>query len=218
MGYHMNDINQNDIKQRIFDRAVSLFARKSYGSVGVREIAREAGVSISMISYYFGGKVGILKAIINKYFSLFETMFNEVIREEAPFEANIRCFIDGCVNLIRQEHDLSLVWISELNNEIPEVAELKALNQKKIAASANRLLGQVGLNFDRDQELISIIGPALIQMIFSHFISGGMLEYSSKIKFDEAYFKRYVDTLSELCLNGIKGIFPVAGASGKAQD
>ena len=209
----MNDINQHAIKQRIFDTAVMLFARKSYGTVGVREIAAEADVSISMVSYHFGGKVGILKAVISKYFSLFEAMFKQAVRDNDSFEVNVRRFFKGSVDLIRREHDLSLVWISEMNNEIPELTELKAHNQRQVANDANRLLSQVGLDFSRDKEIISIIGPALIQMIFSHFMSGAMLEYDGAVEFNDAYFERYAETLAAMCLTGVRGAFPVKSST-----
>ena len=59
---------KDDPRDRILGTATELFARKGYGLVGVREIARQADVNISMISYYFNGKMGILSAIINHFF------------------------------------------------------------------------------------------------------------------------------------------------------
>lgn len=55
-------------KQRILEISAELFAQKGYAAIGVREIAAKANVNLSMISYYFGGKVGILKAIIEEYY------------------------------------------------------------------------------------------------------------------------------------------------------
>ena len=62
----MTQNQKRNAKQRIFDTSVSLFARKGYAGVGIREIAKKAGVNISMINYYYEGKVGILKEIINQ--------------------------------------------------------------------------------------------------------------------------------------------------------
>jgi len=63
---------ENDPKLRIIDVATELFAQKGYAAVGVREIAKDAEVNISMISYYFGGKVGLLKYIIEEFFVSFK--------------------------------------------------------------------------------------------------------------------------------------------------
>ena len=61
----MTDEHHKAAKQRIFEAALALFARKGYAAVGVREIAKHANVNISMINYYYGEKAGILKAIID---------------------------------------------------------------------------------------------------------------------------------------------------------
>jgi len=197
-----------EIKQRIFDTAVKLFARKSYGLVGVREIAAEASVSTSMISYHFGGKAGIMRAIIEKYFGLFKTMFNDAVKDENSFEENVRRFIHGFVSLIRTERDLSMVWHSELNNEIPEVSDIKYRHQLEMGVDANKLLGKIGLDFTRDIETINIIGPILIQMIYSHFITGRMLEQNNtRPEFDDEFYNRYTALLADICLKGIRGIF-----------
>jgi AcrR family transcriptional regulator len=51
-------------KERIKQTAIKLFARKGYNETTVRDIVRTAEINISMVSYYFGGKEGILEDII----------------------------------------------------------------------------------------------------------------------------------------------------------
>lgn len=67
----MNKIQSKDSsKQRILKSATSLFAKKGYEAVGIREICKEADANICMISYYWGGKrelyEGIIKDLIEK--------------------------------------------------------------------------------------------------------------------------------------------------------
>ena len=42
-------MSEQNTKQRILDIAIVLFAQKGYSAVGVREIAKEANVNVSMI-------------------------------------------------------------------------------------------------------------------------------------------------------------------------
>ncbi len=72
----MTDSDKISSRDRIFNAAISLFAQKGYSAVGVRELATEAGVNISMISYYFGGKIGLLKDIIEQFYN----EYSEIIR------------------------------------------------------------------------------------------------------------------------------------------
>lgn len=52
-------------KQKILDVATKLFAQKGFDGVGVREICKEAGANICMISYFWGGKKELYKGIID---------------------------------------------------------------------------------------------------------------------------------------------------------
>lgn len=202
----MTEKTAPEIKQRIFDTAVKLFARKSYGLVGVREIATAAGVSISMISYHFGGKVGILNAIIKEHFDRFKTMMEATVSDDDGFEVNVRRFIRRYISIIRNNRDLMMVWNSELNNEIPEVNELKNEQLSRIKSMVNQLLHQIGMDFDRDMKLLNIIGPAIIQMIYSHFVLGVLFNDDDHETYDDQFYDRYAEMISEIVLNGMSGL------------
>ena len=51
-------------KERILKSATKLFAQKGYNGVGIREICKDAKVNICMISYFWGGKEGLYKGIV----------------------------------------------------------------------------------------------------------------------------------------------------------
>jgi len=63
------DEKTGDTKTRIMDTARELFADRGYDSVSVRDITGAAGVNISMISYYFGGKEGLYEDILQGEFA-----------------------------------------------------------------------------------------------------------------------------------------------------
>ena len=52
-------------KQRILKSATKLFAKKGYDGVGIREICKDAGANICMISYFWGGKEGLYQGILD---------------------------------------------------------------------------------------------------------------------------------------------------------
>ncbi|RYD90762.1 MAG: TetR/AcrR family transcriptional regulator, partial [Sphingobacteriales bacterium] len=53
----------NEKQLQIMRTAESLFAQKGYDGASVRDIAEAAGVNSAMISYYFGSKEGLIKAL-----------------------------------------------------------------------------------------------------------------------------------------------------------
>ena len=53
-----------DNKERIMESAKDLFYARGYDAVGVQEIADGAGITKPTLYYYFGSKLGLLKALL----------------------------------------------------------------------------------------------------------------------------------------------------------
>ncbi|MDH4219998.1 MAG: TetR family transcriptional regulator [Candidatus Aminicenantes bacterium] len=192
-------------KKRILEAAVSLFAQKGFAAVGVREIAAEAGVNIAMISYYFEGKVGILKDILEEFFDRYSLVFEGVDDESKAPEECVRDLIHNLINFVRKNTDLTMVSYNELPLEIPEIADLKA---KRITATIQKispLIRRMELD-PQDTFLIAVVGPGLISTIFTNFRFRPVLKRVFKFKFDDSYYERYSETIATLFLNGIKGL------------
>ncbi len=193
-------------KQRIMDASVKLFASKGFSSVGVREITKEADVNISMISYYFDGKVGILKEIINGFFDDYLDMMQEIGKMDAAPMGKIDLLIRRLIEFIKTNQDMCRVSILELPREIPELAEIKAEKVKRIKEFF--ITGILG-DFSPGEEFYSylpVIGPALINMVLSHFVLGPVIQKAFDLKFDEAFYEKYADILSKLFLTGLTGV------------
>ncbi|RYY89899.1 MAG: TetR/AcrR family transcriptional regulator [Chitinophagaceae bacterium] len=56
----------NEKQLQIIHTAEGLFAQKGYEGASVRDIAEAAGVNSAMISYYFGSKEGLIKALFEE--------------------------------------------------------------------------------------------------------------------------------------------------------
>jgi len=54
-------MKNKNTKAKILNASIKLFAQYGYDGVGIRRIAKEAGVNSSMISYYFGNKENLYK-------------------------------------------------------------------------------------------------------------------------------------------------------------
>lgn len=60
-----------DIRRRILEAAIPLFARLGYGSASVRELAEAAGVTKPTLYYHFGNKEGLYVAAVESALDLF---------------------------------------------------------------------------------------------------------------------------------------------------
>ena len=56
---------EHSTDNKIFLAAEKLFAEKGFAATSTRDIAKNAGVNVSMISYYFGSKEKLFEEIQN---------------------------------------------------------------------------------------------------------------------------------------------------------
>lgn len=62
----MKTIEKNkNTEQKIVEIATELFAKNGYDGASIRDICKQAGINISMISYYFGGKKELYEKILS---------------------------------------------------------------------------------------------------------------------------------------------------------
>jgi AcrR family transcriptional regulator len=78
--------------------AEQLFAQKGFNGTSVRDIAEDAGVNVSMISYYFGSKEGLMEALFKERTSHILPKLEQLVRDESltPFQ-KIDILIDDYV-------------------------------------------------------------------------------------------------------------------------
>ncbi len=201
----MNTQPQEEPRKRILQAAIRLFARKGYAATGVRQIAREAGVNISMISYYFGSKRGLLEAVFDEFFGRYLSVVQRAIAKGDGYEGKMRNVICGLVNLLRENIELARVAILELPVDIPEMAKFKAERVRKIVALMTDEVLPL-LHEKREGSVrIEIIGPAAIGGLFFHFLFRPVLENAFAVTFDDSFYEEFPHRLMDLLLYGTIG-------------
>ncbi len=198
-------MTEKEAKTRILEAATSLFARKSYAAVGVREIAEAANVNISMISYYFEGKIGILKKIIDEFHDRYYYILKDIFDEDLPPEECMISIVRTLVNFVKTNTELSMVVFGALPLDIPEITDYKAERASRIFRGMSGIFTKFGLDPD-DGILISTVGPGLFSLISTHFRLRPIQKNVFGIEFDDAFYERYTEIIATLFLHGITGI------------
>ncbi len=72
-----SEAQENNTQDRLLEAAIDIFGRHGYDAATTRMIARTANVNISAIPYYFGGKEGLYRAVIDHIVSLIATPLAE---------------------------------------------------------------------------------------------------------------------------------------------
>jgi AcrR family transcriptional regulator len=190
---------------RIRDAGTSLFARKGFAGVGVREIAKEANVNVSMISYYFGGKLGILKAMATDFFDRYSQIITGTDDESIPAEECVRALIRNLVKFVRDNEDLTMVMLTDRAMDSPDMAALRIERVQGLLGTIQHVVSRFGLD-PRDTAKLSMIGPSLIGMIVTNLRLRRTIESVFKATVDDTYYDQYVQTIGTLFLRGIEGI------------
>ena len=201
----MSEQEQKGPKERILKAASTLIAQRGYADVGVREISSNADVNIAMISYYFGNKIGILKAIIAEYFKDVEDIFLEDIDKNLSKDEIFRKRIRSTVNLIRRKTDICKVAMMEMPYDVPEIREFKIQMMTHHIEYIKKFTHRPD-SHQKDKGMHLIIGPAYLSLIYSNFIFGDLINSLYKIDLNDEFYDKYSDTIATIFLRGVKGL------------
>jgi AcrR family transcriptional regulator len=214
----------SDPKTRIFIAATKLFVRKGYEAVGVREIVKEAKVNIAMVNYYYGGKSGILLAIMESAYEKYHQAAKGASDEAMQPEERTRIFIKSIVKFFDENTEIALVTFNTLPFDMPEIFCVK----KKWAELNYSVLGshfrQLSIDLDNPVHN-SIYNGFLGSMILSHFQHRYALEHMKPahageqcaetagrspkplpkaFRYDSAFYEQYTDMLVDQYFYGVR--------------
>lgn len=106
---------KTDCRNKLMEVGTRLFAERGLNGVSIRELSQTAGVSISMISYYFGGKEGLYDAVLREQFACFDQI-EEIRRQGADPLDVIEAYIRWTIQRHRNNPYLLRFYTSELTN------------------------------------------------------------------------------------------------------
>jgi len=195
-----------DLRRRLVEVARGLFARRGFGEVGIREIARAANVTPGMISYYFGDKQGLYEAMLA---SVFEDMLARV-RELAaqppsaagPLESLIRLYVSTIAaqpwlpslmlrEVLTGDSKLRGRFVQRFASRVGEV--LPALIGAEVAS------GRLRPDLDPKLAVLSLVGMSVFPFL-AHPITGPVLGY----QLDADFTERLIAHTQRLFLQGVR--------------
>ena len=165
-----------DTRARIVDTAVTLFARKGFAATGLRELAGEAGVNLAMINYFFGSKKGLLKEILEGFFTAYSTLVQRNLCGPDMPEEKLRSFIRHAVQYFENNRDLLIIALTELPREDPDITGYKAQWAKKMMVI---IKDEICTPLKEARGIVVspvVVGPMLVSMMSSKFLFAPVIE------------------------------------------
>lgn len=117
-------VNQS---QMILNAAYKCISTKGYANVSLREIAKEAGVALSQLNYYYGNKEGlfmeVIKMMVKKYISEVERHLKKGQTAKEKTSSLIKFFKEMLANnpgLFRLLYDFTglALWSSSFSEQL----------------------------------------------------------------------------------------------------
>lgn len=200
-------------KDRILKAAIHLFAQKGFDGVGVRELADTAHVNLSMINYYFGSKAGILKAIIDAFFTKYIANARAAFKTNHPLEEKIRIMIRTEIDFFKANPEMMRIALTELPFNMPDVVAQKSDHVQYMRDYIAPLVAPMLDETQIGQVPLEIVGPALLGMMSLHFILRPIVRNLKDIILDESFYERYTHIVTHIFLYGVVSLASDAQSS-----
>jgi AcrR family transcriptional regulator len=107
-----------ETRGRILDAVVQCIAELGFQRATATEIARRAGVTWGAVQHHFGGKNGILVAVLEDTFHRFSSRFDDIPVDRTPLEQRVSLFVDRAWEHFGSAHFRSTFEI--LLNHLPD--------------------------------------------------------------------------------------------------
>ncbi|WP_066224388.1 TetR/AcrR family transcriptional regulator [Formosa haliotis] len=111
----------NDKQIQILTAAEKLFAENGFDGTSVRQIAKEAGINIAMISYYFGSKEKLLDALLVYRISDFGVELESIIIGDESYTNKIEAFITLLIKRIHKNRRIHKIVSAEYSNPFRKI-------------------------------------------------------------------------------------------------
>ena len=163
-------------RQLILDSAENKFSEKGFDGASISEIAKDAGVNVALIYYYFENKKAILNELLDRFVSVANSYLAEIVEKKYSYDSPDTERLMNSYNeyLVSHSKTLRLLLTESLKSSctIPPIFKLihsnGEMNEEKIFCELN----ERGFNFDTDSnqrkvtEFFTGIMPIVILSLF----------------------------------------------------
>jgi AcrR family transcriptional regulator len=154
----------NDKQIEILQVAEKLFAEEGFDGASIRTIAKDAGVNIAMISYYFGSKEKLLEALILYRSGSMKMELESILSEDLPPFDKINRLVDLYINRINKHRCMYQIMHFELSTKKRILNMESFMNIKQQNSAIFRKIIQEGQDkgFFRKDVNVDMIPPTVM--------------------------------------------------------
>ncbi len=194
---------ERDTRLNLIETATSLFAKKGYAAVSVRELAHAAGANVAAVSYHFGGKEGLYQAVLEEQFAPIALLLERLPPlAAASGEARLRFYAENIIGIHHQRPYFIRIMTSEMTNPTVCFHVIKKYISQVFRFIRQALADGVAAGEFRADLNIDMAVPALAGIM--NFLFIGRTIAREMVPLSESTEKEYTDQAFAIYLNGIR--------------
>ncbi len=201
--------NKEESREKLIKSAVKLFATKGFEGTTVRDIADDAGVNLSLVSYYFQGKLGLYRASIEEFGKKRSDVARQFVGKPAEsmeeFRVRLTMLIEEMVSFQVANPYPCQIIMREIDQGLPHAADI-------FEGTLMQTYG-VLVSFIADAKAKGFLREGVDPQIAPQFIQGAVFHLNRVDKVRQKYFnqsisapeqqKIYIEQLMNLFFHGI---------------
>jgi TetR/AcrR family transcriptional regulator len=200
-------------QRKILDAAELVFARKGYDAATLAEIGREAGMSGTLPSYFFGDKDGLYDAVIARLFADRDEALEPVCAEAVTLAtgpaADPRAGLERLVGGYLEFVDERPAFVQVMTRDALDLRRRGRATARRHSSAFQRGVGEIAAAFapapgpavDTDQLVISVIALCLFPLEHDATLVAGMGYVADSPGFSERRVAHVVDLLTRALLS-----------------
>lgn len=117
-------------EQKIKQAALQVFVKKGFANCSSREIAKEAGMNVALVNYYFRSKSKLFTIIFDSVMAEFMQSMVQVFNGSLPIREKIRFLIEREYEFLTKNPEIPIFILNELSRNPEAIEGFKPVMEK----------------------------------------------------------------------------------------
>ncbi|MEJ8554005.1 TetR/AcrR family transcriptional regulator [Tepidibacter sp. Z1-5] len=197
----------NDTKEKIFNAALEVFAKKGFSAATTAEIAEEAGVAQGTIFRYYKTKKDILRGVMIEYIDKFEEFadfdsIQKVIEynKDKPLDEILKLIVLNRYEVFKKNFRISKV----IHYEMQFHGDIMDMHLEKVNEKEGTIMKHILQHIDIDKDKYKQLDQKSLSIIFTSMMFGMFFQRLNGIRGnDEIPIEKEVDIIIDVFFNGV---------------
>ncbi len=182
----------NQVEQEILEAAEKVFYRKGKGAASMQDIADEAGITRTLLNYYFRSKDKLFDAVFRRTMSYMVPRVVELMNSNLPMEEFLPGIVEVFIDSMIEKPQIPIFVLQELTanpERVPQMMKELGVDPAKTVSRMKADNYFDGLGYDPRQFIMSILSLCIFPFAGKPMIRSIMYN-DDEVAYIEAMYER----------------------------